>query len=203
MTIRRHPTTNHPSILFLAVTVGLAVWSGSSGVALALKPRPTIYNKCVCACYTPATGFGTILDGISNTAGVPCGLYNNRPCTDRDENGATISGTTKYCTGDKTSGTKAMTVAPSVLQNAPVLQSRGIEPRSTPGEGEQATMDIPVLTSKPGDVRMTCGCDGGTGSCSVVSTDGKTSTCQKGAGDTCSGSCKFPIGTISGVSETP
>ena len=186
------------SRILLALTVGLAVWSASSGVALALKPRPTIYNKCVCACYTPATGFGTILDGISNTAGVPCGMYNNRPCTGTDENGATISGTTKFCGGDKTSGTKAMTVAPSVLQNAPVLQSRGVEPESTPGEGEKAIADIPVLISKPGDVRMNCSCEGGNGSCSISSTDGKTSTCHKGKGDTCTGSCAYPKGTISG-----
>jgi hypothetical protein len=113
------------SIIVLAVTVGLAVSIVFPGVSLARQKRPTIYNKCGCACYTPATGFGTILDGIQNTAGLPCGAYNNKPCQGTDENGAVISGTTKFCTGDKTSGTKALTLPPGT--NPPVLQRRGIE----------------------------------------------------------------------------
>lgn len=198
MPTRSHTAARKCGVLFIAMTVGLAVWSASSGVAVALKPRPTIYNKCVCACYDPSTGFGTILDGISNTAGVPCGVYNNRPCTIHNEDNSTTGGTTKYCGDDKTSGTKAMTFAPLVLQNAPVLRSRGVESESTPGEGEKAIVDIPALMSKPGEVRMNCGCNGGSGSCSITSTDGKTSTCHKGDGDTCTGSCSYPKGTISG-----
>jgi hypothetical protein len=126
MPTRSHTTASRSSVLFLALTVGLAMWSASSGNSWALKPRPTIYNKCVCACATPATGFGTILDGIQNTAGLPCSAYNNKPCRGEDENGATISGTTKFCGGDKTSGTKAMTLPPGT--NPPVLQRRGVEP---------------------------------------------------------------------------
>lgn len=197
MPTRSH-TASTSSVLFLALTVGLAGWSASSGIALALKPRPAIYNQCVCACYDPSTGFGTILSDIRNNAGVPCGAYNNRPCTIHNEDGSTTGGTTKFCGGDKAGGTKAMTVAPSVLQNAPVVGSRGVESESTPGAGEKAIADIPVLTSKPGEVRMNCSCEGGSGSCSVTSTDGKTSTCHKGSGDSCSGSCSYPKGTISG-----
>lgn len=203
METRSHTATSKSRVLFFALTVGLAVFIGSSGISFALKPRPTIYNRCVCACYTPATGFGTILDGIVNNAGVPCGMYNNRPCTGTDENGATISGTTKYCGGDKEYGTKAITLDPSRLQNAPLLRSRGVEPESKSVEEDKAAADIPTLISKPGGVGMKCSCEGGTGSCSITSTDGKTSTCQKGEGNTCSGTCKFPIDTISGTSETP
>lgn len=121
-----HHKSEQISRLLLMLTIGLAVWSASPKNSWALKPRPTLYNKCVCACSTPATGFGTILDSIQNTAGLPCGAYNNKPCSGQDENGATISGSTKFCTGDKAGGTKALTLPPGA--NPPVLQRRGIEP---------------------------------------------------------------------------
>ena len=92
--------------LFLLVTVGVVTWITSPEISSA-RPKSPIYNECACACYTPATGFGTILD-IKNTAGVACEMYNNRPCTGTDANGATISGTTKYCGGYKPGGTRAM-----------------------------------------------------------------------------------------------
>ena len=142
MTTTSQPVQGRSRLMFLAMTVGLAVWFASPGVSWALKPRPTIYNKCGCACYTPATGFGTILDGIQNTAGLPCGAYNNKPCQGTDENGAVISGTTKFCTGDKSSGTKALALPPGT--NPPVLQRRGIEPEQpaapqTPTPSGEAT----------------------------------------------------------------
>ncbi len=125
------------SRILLLVAIGLAVWSAAPESSWALKPKPSIYNKCVCACATPATGFGTILDGIQNTAGLPCGAYNNKPCSGQDENGATISGTTKFCTGDKAGGTKAMSLSPGA--NPPLLQRRGVEgepPTSSEKEGK-------------------------------------------------------------------
>jgi hypothetical protein len=181
--------TKHLAILF-TLTVVLAAWAASPGDSLARQKRPTIYNQCACACYTPATGFGTILD-IKNTAGVPCGMYNNRPCTGTDENGATISGTTKYCGDYKPGGTMAMlsTIPDTTLS----IMSRGAAGEASKQENESA-----ALTSQPGNVMMNCSCEGGNGSCSVTSTDGKTSTCHKGEGDTCTGSCAYPKGTISG-----
>jgi hypothetical protein len=76
------------------------------------------------------------------------------------------------------------------------IMSRGVEGEphtSTTQENESA-----ALTLRPGNAMMNCSCDGGNGSCSVTSIDGKTSTCHKGDGDTCSGSCTYPKGTISG-----
>ena len=137
------------------------------------------------------TGFGELLPDIQNTAGVPCEAYNNRACS---LDGGTRTGTTKYCGGYKPGGTKAML---SVLPNTTLsIMSRGVE-------GEQHTSsnqenDPAALTSRPGNVMMNCSCQGGNGSCSVTSTDGKTSTCHKGEVDTCSGSCAYPKGTISG-----
>jgi len=154
------------------------------------KPKNPIYNECACACYTPATGFGTILD-IRNSAGVACGMYNNRPCTGTDENGATISGTTKYCQGYKPGGTRAMLGA--IPDTKLSVMSRGTE-----GEPSKQENESTALASEPGNVMMNCSCNNGKGSCSVTSTDGKTSTCHKGDGDTCTGTCAYPKGTISG-----
>jgi len=180
--------------IFFALTVVLAAWMASPGDSFARQKRPTIYNECACACYTPATGFGTILD-IRNTAGVSCELYNNRPCTGTDENGATISGTTKYCGGYQPGGTRAMLSAiPDTKLSA---TSRGVEGESPTSSGP--VNESALLTSQPGNVMMNCSCEGGNGSCSVTSTDGKTSTCHKGDGDTCTGSCAYPKGTISGA----
>jgi hypothetical protein len=178
-------------VTFFVLTVVLAAWLAAPGDSLALKKRPGMYNVCACACYTPGSGFGTILDGIQNTAGVPCGFYNNRPCTGTDENGATMSGTTKYCGGMKDGGTTAML---SRIPNTTLsIMSRGAEGEPSNQENESA-----ALPSRPGNVMMNCSCDGGNGSCSVTSTDGKTSTCHKGKGDTCTATCAYPTGTISG-----
>jgi len=185
------------AILF-TLTLVLTTWMASPGDSLALQKRPGIYNQCVCACSDPSTGFGELLADIQNTAGVPCEFYNNRACTIHNEDGSTTGGKTKFCGGYKPGGMKAMTVAPSVLQNAPVLQRRGVEAESSVVEESKASDDLAVPMSNPGNVRMNCSCEGGNGSCSVTSTDGKTSTCHKGDGDTCSGSCAYPKGTISG-----
>ena len=178
--------------LVLAVGVGVGLTIVAPDVTYA-KPKDPIYNECACACYTPASGFGTILD-IRNSAGVACGMYNNRPCTGTDENGATISGTTKYCGPYKPGGTRAML---STIPNTNLsVMSRGVEGETqTPsGQGDESA----ALASQPGNVMMSCSCDGGQGSCSVTSKDGKTSTCHKGDGDTCTGTCTYPKGTISG-----
>lgn len=182
---------------FVVWTFGLAMLLGSSGVSLALPKNP-IYNECACACYTPATGFGTILD-IRNTAGVSCELYNNRPCTGTDENGATISGTTKYCGPYKPGGTRAML---STIPNTKLsVMSRGVEGETQTSSGQEN--EAAVVTLEPGNVAMSCSCQGGNGSCSVTSIDGRTSTCHKGEGDGCSGTCMYPKGTISGTAAAP
>lgn len=178
--------------MFLLLTVGLTLTIVAPDASYA-KPKSPIYNECACACYTPATGFGTILD-IKNNAGVSCELYNNRPCTGTDENGATISGTTKYCGGYKPGGTRAML---SAIPNTTLsIMSRGTEGEKQTSSGQEN--ESAALTSRPGNVMMNCSCEGGNGSCSVTSTDGKTSTCHKGDGDTCTGTCAYPKGTISG-----
>jgi hypothetical protein len=185
--------TRLSSRMLLAMLVGLTLTLVAPEVSSARQKKDAIYNQCACACYTPATGFGTILD-IRNDAGVACGLYNNRPCTGTDQNGATISGTTKYCGGYKPGGTRAML---SAIPNTTLsIMSRGVEgeKQASPGQENESA----ELMSKPGSVMMNCSCDGGNGSCSVTSTDGKTSACHKGDGDTCTGSCAYPKGTISG-----
>lgn len=177
--------------MFLVLTVGLALTIVAPDVSSARQKKDSIYNQCVCACYTPATGFGSILDGIRNNAGVPCEVYNNRPCTGTDENGAVISGTTKYCGGYKPGGTQAMLSA--VPNKTLSIMSRGVEGEPSKQENESA-----ALIPQQGNVMLNCSCEGGKGSCSVTSTDAKTSTCHKGDGDTCTGTCAYPKGTISG-----
>jgi hypothetical protein len=179
--------------ILLVLTVGLTLTIVAPDLSSARQKKDAVYNQCACACYTPATGFGTILD-IKNTAGVSCGMYNNRPCTGTDQNGATISGTTKYCGGYKPGGTRAMLSA--VPDTKLSVMSRGTEGEKQMSSGQEN--ESAALTSRPGNVMMNCSCDGGTGSCSVTSTDGKTSTCHKGDGDTCTGTCAYPKGTISG-----
>ena len=177
--------------MFLLLTVGLGLILVAPDNSLARQKKDAIYNVCACACFDPTTGFGELLPDIQNTAGVSCEAYNNRACS---LDGGTRTGTTKYCGGYKPGGTKAML---SVIPNTTFsIMSRGVE-------GEQQTSsnqenESAALTPLTGNVMMNCSCQGGSGSCSVTSTDGKTSTCHKGEGDTCSGSCVYPKGTISG-----
>lgn len=179
--------------ILLVLTVGLTLTIVAPDLSSARQKKDAIYNECACACYTPASGFGTILD-IKNSAGVSCGMYNNRPCTGTDENGATISGTTKFCGGYKPGGTRAML---SAIPNTTLsVRSRGTEGEKQTSSGQEN--ESAALTSRPGNVMMNCSCDGGNGSCSVTSTDGKTSACHKEDGDTCTGTCAYPKGTISG-----
>jgi hypothetical protein len=125
-TARRIPMCRS-SILFLALTVGLAVLFASSGVSLAV-PKDPIYNTCMCACMAPVgQGFGGILTGIRNTAGLPCEAYNNKTCNEESADGVMTTGNTKFCQGDKSGGTKVI-LAPSTGQNAPVLQQTPTTP---------------------------------------------------------------------------
>ena len=183
--------TGLSSRMLLALTVGLTLTVVAPEVSSARQKKDAIYNVCGCACQDPVTGFGELLTGIQNTAGVPCGAYNNRACS---LDGGTRTGTTKFCTGDVAGGTRAML---SVIPNTKLsVMSRGVEGEKppAPGQGDESA----PLTSQSGNAMMTCSCEGGNGSCSVTSTDGKTSTCHKGDGDTCTGSCAYPKGTISG-----
>jgi hypothetical protein len=180
--------------MFLLLTVGLTLTIVAPDISSARQKKDTIYNVCGCACQDPVTGFGELLTGIQNTAGVPCGAYNNKACTLTAPDGATRAGTTKFCTGDVAGGTRAML---SVIPNMKLsVMSRGVEGEKPPalGQGDESA----ALTSQSGNAMMNCSCDGGNGSCSVTSTDGKTSTCHKGDGDTCTGTCAYPKGTISG-----
>jgi len=122
-------TTSRRSTMFLALTVGLAVFFGSSDVSLALQNDP-IYNQCACACVLPGESFG-VIDEVSNTAGVPCGAYNNKTCNVEDpQTGGIRTGTLKYCGGFKPGGIKGMgRVRPPIGTNPPVLQ-RGVEPEA-------------------------------------------------------------------------
>jgi hypothetical protein len=179
------------SIIFLVLAIGVATLLASSGISWAAKKQDTIYNVCACACFDPATGFGEILADIQNTAGVSCGAYNNRACS---LDGGTRTGTTKYCGGYKPGGTKATMLAPSTGLKAPIMR-RGVE-GDQPPSGEVQERAIPRM--RLGVAEMNCGCAKGQGTCSVTSKDGKTSVCEKGPSDTCTGTCSFPIGTISG-----
>jgi hypothetical protein len=189
------------SIMFLGLSIGFGALIVAPGDGLARAKNDTIYNVCACACFDPATGFGEILADIHNTAGVPCGAYNNRACS---LDGGTRTGTTKYCGGYKPGGTKATMLAPSTGLNAPI-QRRGVE-GDQPGQSasEQDSLsggeiqERAIPRQRLGVAEMNCYCDGGNGTCSVTSTDGKTSTCSKGANDTCTGTCRYPKGTISG-----
>ena len=122
-------TTSRRSTMFLALTVGLAVLFGSSDVSFAL-PKDPIYNQCACACVLPGESFG-VIDEVSNTAGVPCGAYNNKTCNVEDpQTGGIRTGTLKYCGGFKPGGIKGMgRVRPPIGRNPPVLQ-RGVEPEA-------------------------------------------------------------------------
>lgn len=143
--------------MFLALTVGLAGLIGLSDVSLALDNDP-IYNKCLCVCRDPA-GAGEILDGISNTAGVACGVYDGKPCTITNTDGSTSGGHTMGCIGDKAGGTRA-TIGPSIRPNAPVLKQTptppgGMRPPPTGTiqrrgiEGEQPAEPTPGAPSSP------------------------------------------------------
>lgn len=178
----------HVSGILMGMTVGLALIIAAPDLTSA-KPKDPIYNVCGCACSDPTTGFGELLLDIQNTAGVSCEAYNNRPCS---LDGGTRTGKTKFCGGYKPGGTRAML---STIPNAKFsIIGRGVEGETTTQDNESA-----ALTSEAGNAMMNCSCDGGNGSCSVTSTDGKTSTCHKGNGDTCTGTCTYPKGTISGA----
>lgn len=192
--------------MFLALAVGLAMWIASSGISLALQKKDSAYNTCACACDGP-TG-GGIID-ISNAGGFACGAYNNRTCNYEDPaTGGVRTGTTKYCTGFKPDGTKTM-MLPRTGSNTGVM-GRGVKSESPTVEGDNApaspaseVQERAVPRMRLGNTSMNCSCDKGSGTCSVTSTDGKTSTCQKGQNDTCTGTCMYPKGTISGLSGAP
>lgn len=187
MIFPRRPDYGQVSRMLLAMTVGLALTLAAPDLSSA-KPKDPIYNVCACACSDPTTGFGELLPDIQNTAGVSCEAYNNRPCS---LDGGTRTGKTKFCGGYKPGGTRAML---STIPNAKFsVMGRGVEGETSAQESESA-----ALTPEPGNVMMNCSCEGGKGSCSVTSADGKTSTCHKGDGDTCTGTCAYPKGTISG-----
>lgn len=183
------------SRMLLVLMVGLSGLLVFPDVSLARAKKDTIYNVCGCACQDPVTGFGELLLDIQNTAGVPCGAYNNKACTLTAPDGATRAGTTKFCTGDVAGGTRAML---SVIPNMKLsVMSRGAEGETKTSSGQEN--ESALLTSEPGNVMMNCSCESGKGSCSVTSTDGKTSTCHKGDGDSCTGTCAYPKGTVSGT----
>ncbi|BFU96681.1 MAG: hypothetical protein NTNFB02_34030 [Nitrospira sp.] len=191
MMFPRRQEKGQVSRILLALIVGLTLTIVAPDDSLARAKKDTIYNVCGCACQDPVTGFGELLLDIQNTAGVPCGAYNNRACTLTAPDGATRAGTTKFCTGDVAGGTRAML---STIPNAKLsVIGRGVE-----GEPSKQDNESAALTSEPGNVMMNCSCESGNGSCSVTSKDGKTSTCHKGDVDTCTGTCAYPKGTISG-----
>lgn len=194
MLISTRHDTRLSSRMLLGLTVGLALTIVAPDVSSARPKKDTLYNTCACACQDPVTGFGELLTDIRNTAGVPCGAYDNKACTLTAPDGATRAGTTKFCTGDVAGGTRAMLGGIPNMKLS--VMSRGVEGEKAlpPGQGDESA----VLTSQSGNATMTCSCEGGNGSCSVTSTDGKISTCHKGSGDTCSGSCSYPKGTVSG-----
>lgn len=182
------------SIIFsLTITMGLLLILGSPPAALALKKTPAIYNQCVCACGGP--GEGGIVE-ISNAGGYSCGAYNNKTCNYEDPTtGGIRTSTTRWCQPYKPGGVRNAVSA--MAGQSSMVMNRGIEktPNNAPGEYKGST----IPPSKPGSVMMNCSCEGGNGSCSVTSTDGMTSTCHKGEADSCTGTCSYPTGTISGV----
>jgi|GEM_PF-3981369 len=184
--------------MYLAVAIGITLFVTSAEVSLARQKQSAVYNQCACLCDGP-TG-GTIID-ISNTGGFSCGAYSNRTCNYEDPStGGIRTGTTKYCGGFKPGGTKATMLAPSIGQNAPVMR-RGVEGEDQPESGDVQERAIPRMRGPLSEVSPTCGCSGGTGTCTVTTTD-TTATCSKGSG-TCTGTCKFMPGTGTGFSGAP
>jgi len=180
--------------LHFTVAVGLAASLLSPPSSFALQKQSSVYNQCVCAC--GGAGEGGIVD-ISNTGGFSCSAYNNKTCNYEDPaTGGIRTSTTRWCQPYKPGGTRAAASAMVRAGQTGMVMSRGVEGETDAAPGEYKDSAIPV--SKPGNAMMNCSCDGGNGSCSVTSTDGKTSTCHKGEGDTCTGSCAYPKGTISG-----
>ncbi len=184
------------SIIFsLTITTGLVLILGSPPPSLALKKTPAIYNQCVCACGGP--GEGGIVE-ISNAGGYSCGAYNNKTCNYEDStSGGIRTSTTRWCQPYKPGGVRNVTSATVQAGQTGMVMGRGVEESTNNASGEYKDSALPL--SKPGNVMMNCSCEGGNGSCSVTSTDGKTSTCHKGDADGCTGTCSYPIGTISGV----
>jgi len=184
--------------LTLTFTVVFAVSAASSGISLAEPVQGTIYNQCACACNGSRGGN---IDTYNNDAGVDCGAYNGHVCTYVNPDGSTYQGTLQWCTPYKPGGTRAGMLLPRIGLRAPAIMSRGVEGENPPPASE---MQEPLVPSERlGNVMMNCECDQGKGSCSVTSTDGRTSICEKGHNDTCTGTCRYPKGTISGFREAP
>jgi hypothetical protein len=192
------------NILALTITIGLVTWFTSPSAALAEPKQTGIYNRCACLCGGP--GEGPIID-ITNSGGFSCDAYNGATCNYEDPaTGGIRTSTARYCVPDKSGGTRAALMLPRKGSFGSVM-ARGVESGDPISGGEKASAEPAaeahppaVIISKPGNVMMNCSCDGGEGNCSVTSTDGKTSTCHKGEGDTCTGTCSYPKGTISGFS---
>lgn len=182
-------------------SLGLAVLFAWPGSGLTAQKESTIYNQCACFCDGP-TG-GGIID-ISNSGGFSCGTYNSKTCNYEDsKTGGIRSGTTKYCGGFKPGGTKAMR-APAITKE-PMVMSRGTEPDSPATVEEKGSAETTgevqeraIPRQRVGAAELNCYCDKGQGTCSVTSKDGKTAVCEKGSAGTCTGTCMFPKGTVSG-----
>lgn len=200
------------NILFLALSVGLTLWIASPGVSVALQKKDAIYNECACACDGP-TG-GGIID-IRNTGGFSCGAYNGKTCNYEDPaTGGIRSGTTKWCTPYKPSGTRAAALPRKDMNSA--VMSRGVEGESPTVEEEKAGPDpagevqeraVPRQGLPGKALSFTgCGCKGGAGTCTVSTSPvpgGDSQTCAKGASDTCTGQCDFSWVKSSGRTLRP
>jgi len=185
------------NILFLSLTVGLGIVMGLPGISLAEPKQGSTYNQCACLCDGPTGGE---IDVITNSGGFGCDAYNSQTCNYTDpKTGGVNTGKEKYCTGFKPGGTRPMRsmMLPRTGMSGTVM-SRGIEGEGQASSGEIQEQAVPVR--KLGEAMMSCSCEKGSGSCSVTSKDGKTSTCEKGQNDTCTGTCAYPKGTISGFS---
>lgn len=181
--------------LSLTIIMGLVVILVSPPSSFALKKNPAVYNQCVCACGGP--GEGGIVE-ISNAGGYSCGAYNNKTCNYEDPTtGGIRTSTTRWCQPYKPGGVRNAASAIVRAGQTGMVMSRGVEGEIDAAPGEYKDSAIPL--SKPGRVMMNCACEGGHGNCSVTSTDGKTSTCHKGEGDSCTGTCAYPRGMISGT----
>jgi hypothetical protein len=201
------------NLVTLASFAGLCLSFIWPSVGLAL-PKDLTYNTCACFC-DGATG-GGIID-IRNSGGYSCSAYNNKTCNYEDEaTGGIRTGTTKWCGGFKPDGVRAMFQAPL---SKDAITRRGVEgdQPAQPGPGPYGPTDAPSEATTPsqglpssdvqeraiprpglGVAELNCSCDKGSGTCSVTSTDGKSSTCYKGKDDTCTGTCMYPKGTVSG-----
>jgi len=200
------------NILFFALSVGLTLWIASPGVSVALQKKDAIYNECACACDGP-TG-GGIID-IKNTGGFSCGAYSGKTCNYEDPaTGGIRSGTTKWCTPYKPSGTRAAALPRTGMNSA--VMGRGVEAESPTVEEDKAGPDpagevqeraVPRQGLPGKALSFTgCGCKGGSGTCTVSTSPipgGDSQTCAKGASDTCTGQCDFSWVKSSGMQLRP